>query len=283
MTGGMVYRKDCEDCGRSFFTPDRKIKRCPRCLRDYQERKGQAKTAKGTTLGKPSSRPDVSAERRSQLTAKGETKGKISREEQGHQRQGMPREKKVPKGNLEASEFLLTKEQEDEIIRRYQGYVERMERPSQGRRKVIAAEMGIPEKAVVLTVRKWNEKNQMSGEVNQEKRFAVEKSYFSFLKTESSLQGIKERIAKEAGLDYWQVSRYLDVLHDGEDRLARVPDVSSEQRETLLAEYQAYLSASAPPGPSLHQILAEKTGVTRKQVHKVLLTYRLDRLKEKQG
>lgn len=95
------------------------------------------------------------------------------------------------------------------------------------------------------------------------------------------MQGIKERITKETGLDYWQVGRYLNVLHDGEDRRARVPDVSSEQREAILAEYEAYLSAAAPPGPSLHQIIAEKTGVTTKQFHKVLLTYRLSRLKEK--
>ncbi len=31
MSGGMAFRKDCEECGHSFLTPDRKAKICPRC------------------------------------------------------------------------------------------------------------------------------------------------------------------------------------------------------------------------------------------------------------
>ena len=35
-----------------------------------------------------------------------------------------------------------------------------------------------------------------------------------------------------------------------------------------------------PPGPFLHSLLAEKSGATYKQVHKVLLTCRLNRLRD---
>jgi hypothetical protein len=77
-------------------------------------------------------------------------------------------------------------------------------------------------------------------------------------------------------LDPWSVSRYLDILHDGEDKLKVVPDVSLEQRTAILAEYKNYLNGFAPPVPFLHPMIAEKTGVSPKKVYKVLLAYRLN-------
>ncbi len=38
MSGGMAFRKDCEECGRSFLTPDKKAKICQRCAGKGQPR-----------------------------------------------------------------------------------------------------------------------------------------------------------------------------------------------------------------------------------------------------
>ena len=175
-------------------------------------------------------------------------------------------------------EIVLTEEQEQEIIRRYQAYVKRMERLLEGRRKRIASEMDLPYRAIVLAVRNWNRKQK---DLSREERFQVEKSYFRLLEKEVSFTGAKEQITRESGFDEWQVSRYLDLLHDGEDRLSKVPDVLPEQKTAVLAEYHAYLAASAPPALPLHALIAERTGVTPKQVHKVLLSYRLSRFQER--
>jgi hypothetical protein len=175
-------------------------------------------------------------------------------------------------------EIALTEEQEQEIIRRYQAYVKRMERLLEGRRKRIASEMDLPYRAVVLAVRNWNRKQK---DLSREERFQVEKSYFRLLEKGASFEGAKEQITRETGLDEWQVSRYLDLLHDGEERLLKVPDVLPEQKTAVLAEYHSYLAASAPPVLPLHALIAERTGVTPKQVHKVLLSYRLSRFHER--
>lgn len=67
------------------------------------------------------------------------------------------------------------------------------------------------------------------------------KSDFSFLEKERTLGQIKERIRRETGFSPWAVDRYLDILHAW---------------------------------------IAEKTGVNPKQVHKILVSYRLSRFRE---
>ena len=47
-------------------------------------------------------------------------------------------------------EIVLTKDQEQEIIKRYQAFVEGMESPPKGRRKMIAAEMELPYRATSI-------------------------------------------------------------------------------------------------------------------------------------
>jgi len=89
------------------------------------------------------------------------------------------------------------------------------------------------------------------------------------------------KIQEQTGLNPWAVSRYLDLIHDGERKLRNVPPVSSEQETAILKEYREYLSASRPPSPPLHSLIAERTGVLSKQVYKVLLAYRLGRFREK--
>jgi hypothetical protein len=283
MFAGMLFRKDCKDCGRSFFTPDRKTNLCPRCAERIQKRDQVA--------------PKVSIEARSSLTPTDDPKIQISSEYQTHQDENdlpggeVPEERakklKVKKvlvpetPGMAKAEIVLTKEQEQEIMKRYQAYVEGMERPPKGRRKSIAADMGLPYHAVILAVRKWNQGQAKAEDLTRDERFLVETSYFRRLAREGSLSRIKEQITQETGLSYWQVCRYLDLLHDGEDRLREVADVSPEQRIAILAEYHAYLSAPGPPGPPLHALIAERTEVSPKQVHKVLLAYRLARLREK--
>jgi hypothetical protein len=290
MSSGMAFRKDCADCGRSFLTKDRKTNLCPRCAGKNQ----QIKTSK-EKQSKPLAAPKPSIEIRSPLTLTDDLKPHGPKEDETHkERSELPEGRvrgdaakpKVSKPGartpgIAKGEIALTEDQEQEIIERYQAYVQGMERPREGRRKRIAFEMELPYRTVVLTVRKWSQNQSQGKDLSREERFLVEKSYFRFLEKESSFLRAKGQIVQETGLSQWQVSRYLDLLHDGEDRLCKVPDVSPEQRTAILAEYHAYLSAPAPPAPPLHASIAGKTGVDSKQVHKVLLAYRLGRFRER--
>jgi len=285
MSGGMVFRKDCKDCGRSFFTPDRKTNLCPRCTERIQKRDQVA--PKGPIETRPSLTPtdDFEAQTSSEHhTHKDENELPGDQVHEEGTRKLNAKKRLVPQTpGMAKAEIVLTKEQEQEVMKRYQAYVEGMERPPKGRRKSIAAEMGLPYRAVVLAVRKWNQGQAKAEDLSRDERFLVEKSYFRCLEREGSLSRIKEQIAQKTGLSYWQVCRYLDLLHDGEDRLREVADVSPELRIAILAEYRAYLSAPGPPGPPLHALIAEKTEVSPNQAHKVLLAYRLARLHEKMG
>jgi hypothetical protein len=177
----------------------------------------------------------------------------------------------------------LTPAQVQEIADRYRKYVEGLERPPIGRRKTIAAAMGLTYPRVVLGLRQWNQQHTKIEELTREQRFAIEKIYFAHLEEDNSFQEIKARIVQETGIIPWLVSRYLDLLHDGERKLQNVPPVTAEQETVILAEYRNYLAASGPPEPPLHSLIAEKAGVTAKQVYKVLLTYRSGRFREKWG
>ncbi|MBI5605021.1 MAG: hypothetical protein HY879_16920 [Deltaproteobacteria bacterium] len=288
MSGGLAFRKDCEECGHSFLTPDRKARMCPRCTGKGRKKEHPSKIEASAKITdeKPSSRAPAhkpfprdskkveipqevgSAPPESKAIAEG-----IGKSEHG-QTPTDQRSKAKP-------EIVLTEEQTQEIIRRYQAYVEIMERPPRGRRKTIAAEMGLPYRAVVMALRTWIQAHQK--DLSREDRFSVEKAYFSFMGKETSFARIKERIGQVTGLNPWPISRYIDTLHDGEEKLKEVPDVPSEQKALILAGYNDYLAGSAPPGPFLHALIAEKTGVGPRQVYKVLLAYRLGRFREKWG
>ncbi len=297
MSGGMAFRKDCEECGHSFLTPDRKAKICPRCtgkgrkmekpekIRIKEHPLKTAATAKAPDEKRPPRSPDLKPAPRS--SEKVETppeirsappKPKSIKEVVGEEDRSQTSADQGPEAK---PEIVLTEEQTQEIIRRYQAYVEIMERPPRGRRKTIAAEMGLPYRAVVMALRTWNQAHQK--DLSREERFSVEKTYFTFMEEETSFARLKERICQETGLNPWSVSRYIDILHGGEDKLKEVPEVSPEQKMVILTEYNNYLAGSAPPGPFLHPLIAEKTGVSPKQVYKVLLAYRLGRFRERWG
>jgi len=297
MSGEMVFRKDCEDCGRSFLTPDRKARLCSRCAGKVKKRDQQERITTEEHPPKTSATAKASIEKRSSAAPADNRKPQVSREVETQEiRDELPGRKvhekitRKPEVNktllaqmpeMTRSEIVLTKAQEQEIIGRYQLYVQRMERPPKGRRKTITAEMELPYRTVFLAVRRWNQGQSQGKNLSREERFSVEKAYFSFLERGISFSRLKERITQETGLSHWEVSRYLDLLHDGEDRLREVPDVSPEQRTAILAEYQAYLSGLVPPCSPLHALIAERTGVNPKQVHKVLVAYRLGRFRER--
>lgn len=296
MSGGMVFRKDCQDCRHSFLTPDRKAKLCPRCA-GKSRKMGQpekirpkdppSKTTAASkapdgkrSLGPPALQPPVWNSKKVDTLPEIRSTPPKSKELEEEIRKKEPGQTPADQGSsTEKMEIILTEEQTQEIIERYQAYIQVMERPARGRRKTIAAEMGLPYRAVVLTLRNWNQAQER--DLSREDRFLVEKAYFSFL--ESSFAQVKERICRETGLNPWSVSRYLDILHDGEDKLKKVPDIAPERRTAILDEYNNYLAGSSPPGPSLHPMIAEKIGIKAKQVHKVLLAYRLGLFRKRWG
>jgi hypothetical protein len=280
MSGGMVFRKDCEDCGRSFLTPDRNTRLCTRCAVRRQKRDDRVRI---TTEEHPSktTAPKASIEKQRLSKPADNLNPQVAKEED------IPRKPEVSKTiaaqipEMTKPEIELTKAQEQKIIERYQAYVLGMERPPKGRRKAIAAQMGLSYRTVVLAVRHWNQRQSQGKDSSRDDLFSVEKAYFSFLKMENSFSQLKERITQETSLSSWAVSRYLDLLHDGEDRLREVPDVSPERRTAILAEYHKYLSGLTPPRSPLHALIAERIEVTPKQVHKVLAAYRLGLFRER--
>ncbi len=297
MSAGMSFRKDCEDCGRSFLTPDKKAKICQRCAGKGQPRhqletvpqKGLSPKAAGKTkqtiLTRPASGPVHSPT--SQILREIETRGNED-EVIGYQEQpGFKDEEEVslqgapPNPNRTPEKIDLTPAQIQEIVDRYQIYVQGLERPPHGRRRTIADAMEIPYRNVVQALRQWNQQQAQIEDLTREERFTIEKAYFSRLEGRNSFSEIKEQISQETGLNPWVVSRYLDLLHDGEKKLQDVASITSEQEVAVLEEYRKYLSASGPPSSPLHPLIAERTGVSPKQVYKVLFAYRLSRFREK--
>jgi hypothetical protein len=295
MPGEMTFRKDCEECGRSFLTPDKKAKICQRCAgKGHEKLRSETVTPKGTTgqtqksLGKspisgPADGPTSRVAQEIALNGSGHeaTEPKVQQAPQAKGKAGLKGEPSTPDRRREEVE--LTPAQIQEMVERYQTYVQRLERPPKGRRKTIAAEMGLPNRNVVLALRQWNQQQAQFKELTREERFSVEKAYFYYLERINSFSEIKEQISQETGLSPWEVSRYLDILHDGAEKLRKVPNGSSDQETAVLEEYRKYLSASGPPSSPLHPLIGERTGVLPKQVYKVLLTYRLGRFREKWG
>jgi uncharacterized Zn finger protein (UPF0148 family) len=294
------FRRSCGECGRVFFSAQRDGKICPRCTKQVAEREEQKKKArekaelkKRESLKTPRQDPGLPP------TLTEELQDRILKEyEPLRGRKDLPRRKihgllaqqlRIPKSlvvqALPKAEGgnPLSPEQEEEIVRRYKEYVERLERPSKGRRKTIAADMGLPYRSVAMAVREWKRRQPPMKDVTREQRFSLEKAFFRLMAEGNSLAQIRETLVKNSGYSTWQVLRCLDVLHDGEKMLRRVPEVTQAQSEAILAGYQQYLSAPSPPEQFLHTLLAQRAGVTYQQVHKVLLKYRLRLLREIQG
>ncbi len=296
----LKFRRTCGDCGHVFFTPDRAAKFCPSCVQlieaaEKQKKRALEKVAKKKIPPKPPSRPAVPALQ----PVTGETRQKILKEfELLQDEKELPRSKihgriagalhlkkmvvaQVLQGLYEESK--LRPGAKEEILDRYQKYVENLERPSEGRRQVIAAKVEVPFQHVTRIVRKWRASKPKLKDLTREQRFQIEKVFFQNLEKGKSFTVIMREALKAGKCDPWLVFSYLDFIHDGVNRLEKIPDVTAEQKKKILAGYGEYLSAPAPPDGFLHDLLAEKAGVTHKQVHKTVLCYRLDRLGEIQS
>lgn len=290
----MVFRKDCAECGHSFSARDRKEKFCPKCVGKVKAREELAKKAREKKPPPPPPAPKPVEQEPAVLTQ--ELKDRVLQEHETYQdrptyplrkvhqeiarKLGIKRALVVEGLKGSVKRRVLTPEEEAEVIKRYRDYVERMERPPAGRRKTIAKDLGVPFRLVASAVQGWKRKQRPVEELTREQRFAIEKTYFRFLEERKSLKEILGKIEQESHFSSWQILRFLDLIHDGEKLLKKVPEVTEEQGQIIISGYLDYLSAPAPPGPFLHTLLAEKSGATYKQVHKVLLTYRLNRLRD---
>ena len=143
--------------------------------------------------------------------------------------------------------------------------------------------MGIPYRNVVLALRRWNQQQTQSENLTREERFSIEKAYFPRLEEKNSFSEIKAQIVQETGLNPWEVSRYLDLLQDGEKKLRNVAPVTSDTGNRRLGgvpeipvRLRSPVFSSAPADCGTNRGLP-------KQVYKVLLPYRLSRFREKWG
>lgn len=295
MNRGLAFRRDCTECGHSFLAADRKARFCPRCVSRVAARNNLAqkprKITKPARVTPPESVPPAHPQAMTD-----ELRAQVRREfELYKEEKEMPRRKvhaqigrklKIPKlwvaqalGSTREAP-VLTKAQEERIIARFQEFVENMERPAKGRRKTIAAEMGLPCSSVMLVLRKWSKGDLRLQEIGREKRFLLEKVYFRCLDEGWPLSRTIEQMMEETGFNRWQVLRFLDLLHEGEERLKKIPDAGEEEKKKILEGYFEYLAGAAPPAALLHTLLAERAGVTYLQVHKALLAYRIERLRK---
>lgn len=172
----------------------------------------------------------------------------------------------------------VTEEQRLEIIARYRDFVRRMERPPEGRRTAIAHALNLSRHQVVAVVREWASSQPSITDMTREDLFRVERAFFQASDGTLPLEEVSRRIASELGYTEWQVERWIDLLHDGDFR--DVEEVAPDQEQATIAAYIEYLQGDSPPPRSLHVTLAERFGLSPRQVHKVLVEYRRKRRKE---
>ncbi len=302
MNKGINFRIECGECGRTFLTPDRKKKICPRCMEKVKEREEWRKKAKEAEekkreeARKQAARKTALPASKPVLPLTEELKERIFNEFESYRRQeglawkkihgAIAQKMKIPKRLVgealkeERKRLIIPKETRQEIIRRYHDYVVRMERPPKGRRKTIAADLGITYREVVVTVRDWKSEQSSVRDLDREQRFRIEKSYFQALRAGRSLADLAEEMAGAFESSPFHILRYLDLIHDGIERLKKVPDANPDERARVVAAYAEYLAADSPPEPFLHNLISAQTGVSPQTVHKTLLQYRLERLRE---
>ncbi len=180
----------------------------------------------------------------------------------------------------------VTPEMKARAIEMYSGYVARGERPPGGRRNTIGKELGIPFRQVRDIVYEWAQSQYSkspTSDLTREQRFEVEKMYWDELdKQRYRLEEIPVKIAERLGYTTaFQVSRWLDTLHDDEAKFAKAPAIPPEVEQRILDAYQQYLAAPKPPEQGLHFTIANLVGgISQRQVHMVLQRYRNRRRNE---
>ena len=312
---GMKFRVQCSACGVTFFSPDRKARICPKCMKKRQgiqsgkelrPSNGPAsrtasegnKRPAAPKLAPPKPKKEQRKPKASEITPDQiERLGQIylerfagtdqpwvdmvkaiSDELLVNRRAVSSRLRRIVHPDVE-----ITPELRSEIIRRYQTYVEHNERPAEGRRKTISMELGIPYTQVRNIVYEWSQaqfKQSPTPELSRDLRFEIEKLYWGEIDAQRlKLDDIPAEVASRMGtVNTYQVSRWLDTLHDDDARFEGVSDVSPEIEQKIVEAYKQYLMASTTPEKGLHATIAEKIGgITTRQVHKTLQKYRKQR------
>jgi hypothetical protein len=162
----------------------------------------------------------------------------------------------------------------EKVITRYLDYIRSGTRPPEGRRSVIARELNLPSREVILAVREWANNN--IGQLTRAQLFEIEKEYWRAVEEGNhKFADIPQLISQRLGFPTVdQVNRWLDQLHDYTKITKSSTTLSEEQTNTVIEQYKEYLKQAEPPEESLHWTLARRLGVLPSQVHRVLCEYR---------
>jgi hypothetical protein len=314
---GMKFRLQCAGCSSVFFTPDRKARYCPKCLKKHPVKsapeparagfKSAASPARAVSKpSRPPARPEDAAVKVRKGPERKPSKASELTPELRERIEQVYREeyagKEVPRAEMvqhisdqvwlkrsivsamihkiQQPEIDLTPELKARVIELYEGYVRKGERPEYGRRKTISQMLGIPYHQVKDIVYKWSlsqYEQSPTHDLSREQKFAMEKVYWDELKTARyRLNELPERIAEQVGFaTSYQVSRWLDMLHDDDRKFEKVEDLPAEIVQRIREGYLQYLEAPKPPELGLHTTLAQQIGdISARQVHKVLHRFR---------
>jgi len=309
---GMKFRLQCAGCGATFFATDRKARHCQKCVKKGALKKGAGDTKRQDAKQplkrsgaaperglnrepKPREKPEARRSKTAELTP--ELREQVA---QLYQTQfagsAAPLDEAVNQisdrlwvtrktvkqiiGKIIHPDVPITPELRGRIIEAYKGYVERSERPARGRRRSISEAVGVPLRQVMQIVYEWSQSqyNQSpTPELSRQQRFEIEKLYWDEMgRSRYRYSELPAKIADRLGyVTTYQVSRWLDTLHDDRSRFDKIPDAPAEAEQRILEAYNQYLSAPQPPEQGLHATIANQVGgVSGRQVHKVLQQYR---------
>jgi len=299
---GMTFRRTCDRCGATFFSPEKRASTCPKCVKRYGLKRPQAGASVKSADNRPDgrkrepavptpSRPEPRRQPRTTVITDELRAAIIAAYEQYS---ADPNARLAAIHSRIASELhvarravaetiachispkqAITPELRQQIVALYEGYVQRGERPPGGRRRAIASALGLSFAQVAGMLREWRSRIPDVRTLSREELFAIEKAYWRHLEAKDvPLSEMAAAIASELGYTEWQVARRIDMLHEDRSMVASAKDPGPEARAKLEAAYREYLASDSPPPDSLHSTLAKRFGLTSRQVYLVLLDYR---------
>ena len=317
---GMKFRLQCAGCGATFFAPDRKTRRCPKCLKKGVTKKGAvapklegagsladrfgSKPASALIKGPPAKAPKPKDEPKPRPAKAAELTPELSEQiaqiyrEQFAGSNAPEREitaqisdmvwlqRKVigqVVHRLTHPDVAITPEMKERIIELYKGFVERSERPAGGRRRAIAEQVSVPLHQVRNIVYEWSQSQYSQSptpQLSREQLFEIEKAYWDEIeRARYRYSELPVKLAERLGyVTAYQISRWLDMLHDDQSKFENIADAPPEAERQILEAYGRYLAAPKPPENGLHgEIASQIEGVNGRQVHKILQRYRYQR------